>query len=232
MSNIPVEEYSKENAETMAYQMIKDAIRNKSILPGRKLSEAALGKALGMSRTPVRAALKQLEFQGFVKIIPNKGAYVIEPSIQEIDNTYVVRTAMEQLSVALLIENITDEKLKVLEKCIESEQKAYESNNYDEYDMINRKYHLKIAEFSENQVLHKYIQEMLNKVDGYILLFDSNDPSVSPASIKDHRRILEYIKEGNTEAAQSSMAEHIQHAKARLIFDIESQTPVKDFLSF
>ena len=88
------------------------------------------------------------------------------------------------------------------------------------------------AEFSENQVLHKYIQEMLNKVDGYILLFDSNDPSVSPASIKDHRRILEYIKEGNTEAAQSSMAEHIQHAKARLIFDIESQTPVKDFLSF
>ena len=133
MSDKAFEEYNRENAERIAYQRIKDAIRNKSILPGRKLSEAALGKVLGMSRTPVRAALKQLEFQGYVKIIPNKGAYVIEPSIQEIDNTYVVRTAMEQLSVALLIQNLTEQKIEELEKCIESEQNAYESNDYDEY---------------------------------------------------------------------------------------------------
>ena len=101
MSVGSVEKNNKDNAEKAAYRKIKDAIRNKNILPGRKLSEAALGKALGMSRTPVRAALKQLEFQGYVRIVPHKGAYVIEPSVQEIDNTYVVRTAMEQLSVAL-----------------------------------------------------------------------------------------------------------------------------------
>ena len=89
-----------------------------------------------MSRTPVRAALKRLEFQGYVKIVPNKGAYVIEPSIEEIDNTYVVRIAMEQLSIALLIENLTDEKIAELEKSIENEQRVYESNDYDEYDNI------------------------------------------------------------------------------------------------
>lgn len=224
------EEYGG-NAESIAYQKIKDAIRNKNILPGRKLSEAALGKILGMSRTPVRAALKQLEFQGYVDIIPNKGAYVIQPSIEEIDNTYVVRVAMEQLSVSLLIESLTNEKLAQLRKCIESEQKAYESNNYDEYDMINREFHITIAELGGNQVLCRYIKEMLNKVDVYILLYDSNDPMDSPASIEGHKKILEFIKEKNVQAAQECIAEHIQHAKARLIFDIESQTPVKDFLS-
>lgn len=232
MSDKAFEEYNRENAERIAYQRIKDAIRNKSILPGRKLSEAALGKVLGMSRTPVRAALKQLEFQGYVKIIPNKGAYVIEPSIQEIDNTYVVRTAMEQLSVALLIQNLTEQKIEELEECIESEQNAYESNDYDEYDMINRKYHMKIAELSENCVLYKYIKELLNKVDAYILLYDRNDPEVSPASIKDHRMILECVRAKDVKAAQQCMAEHIQHAKARLILDIKSQSPIKDFLSF
>ena len=142
MINKSVEEYNKKNAENIAYQKIKDAIRDKSILPGRKLSEAALGEILGMSRTPVRAALKRLEFQGYVKIVPNKGAYVIEPSIEEIDNTYVVRIAMEQLSIALLIENLTDEKIAELEKSIENEQRVYESNDYDEYDMINREYQM------------------------------------------------------------------------------------------
>ena len=176
MSVGSVEKNNKDNAEKAAYRKIKDAIRNKNILPGRKLSEAALGKALGMSRTPVRAALKQLEFQGYVRIVPHKGAYVIEPSVQEIDNTYVVRTAMEQLSVALLIENLTEQKVRELEQCIKSEQAAYQSNDYDEYDMINRKYHMKIAELSENFVLYRYIQDLLNKVDAYILLYDKNDP--------------------------------------------------------
>lgn len=225
------EENIKNDAESIAYQKIKDAIRNKNILPGRKLSEAALGKILGMSRTPVRAALKQLEFQGYVNIIPNKGAYVIEPNIEEIDNTYVVRIAMEKLSVALLIEKLTDEKLAELERCIESEQRAYESNNYDEYDMINREYHIKIAELGGNHVLCRYIKEMLNKVDVYILLYDRNDPMKSPASIEGHKKILNFIREKNVQAAQECIAEHIQHAKARLIFDMESQTPIKDFLS-
>jgi len=239
MSDKAFEEYNRENAERIAYQRIKDAIRNKSILPGRKLSEAALGKVLGMSRTPVRAALKQLEFQGYVKIIPNKGAYVIEPSIQEIDNTYVVRTAMEQLSVALLIQNLTEQKIEELEECIESEQNAYESNDYDEYDMINRKYHMKIAELSENCVLYKYIKELLNKVDAYIFLRGKSLSGESligaflvEASIKDHRMILECVRAKDVKAAQQCMAEHIQHAKARLILDIKSQSPIKDFLSF
>ncbi len=232
MSVGSVEKNNKDNAEKAAYRKIKDAIRNKNILPGRKLSEAALGKALGMSRTPVRAALKQLEFQGYVRIVPHKGAYVIEPSVQEIDNTYVVRTAMEQLSVALLIENLTEQKVRELEQCIKSEQAAYQSNDYDEYDMINRKYHMKIAELSENFVLYRYIQDLLNKVDAYILLYDKNDPEVSPASIKDHKQILECIRARDVQAAQRCMAEHLQHAKARLILDIENQSPVKDFLSF
>lgn len=232
MSNRNSEEHGNENAEKTAYQRIKDAIRNKDILPGRKLSEAALGKAIGMSRTPVRAALKQLEFDGYVRIVPHKGAYVTEPSINEIDNTYVVRTAMEQLAVALLIENITDEKLDELEKCIESEQKAYESNDYDEYDMINRRYHMMIAELSENFVLSRYVEDLLNKVDVFILLYDKNEPEVSPASFRDHREILKCIRAKDVQAAQKCVAEHIQHAKSRLILDIKNQTPVKDFLSF
>ena len=225
-------ENDKKNAEQIAYCQIKDAIRNKQILPGRKLSEAALGEKLGMSRTPVRAALKQLEFQGYVKIVPHKGAFVIEPSVKEIDNTYEVRVALEQLAVSLLIDKLTEQKITELKNCIATEQEAYDSKNYDEYDMINREYHLMIASMSENEVLYQYILDTLNKVDGYILLYDRNDPADSPASLTDHRDLLEYICMKNVDAAKKCIAEHIHHAKSRLIFDVSNHSPVKDYLSY
>ncbi|MBQ6899898.1 MAG: GntR family transcriptional regulator [Firmicutes bacterium] len=225
-------ENEKRNAEQIAYCQIKDAIRNKQILPGRKLAEAALGEKLGMSRTPVRAALKQLEFQGYVKIVPHKGAFVIEPTVKEIDNTYEVRVALEQLAVELLIDKLTDKKISELKNCIATEQEAYDSKNYDEYDRINREYHLMIAQMSENDVLYQYIMDTLNKVDGYILLYDRNDPMNSPASFIDHRRLLGYICAKDVESAQKCIAEHIHHAKSRLIFDVNNHSPVKDYLSY
>ena len=80
--------------------------------------------------------------------------------------------------------------------------------------------------------MYLYRCSTLTKVDAYILLYDRNDPEVSPASIKDHRMILECVRAKDVKAAQQCMAEHIQHAKARLILDIKSQSPIKDFLSF
>lgn len=218
-------------AEEEAFSKIKDAIRNKQILPGRKLSETTLGEILGMSRTPVRAALKQLEYQGFVKIIPNKGAYVIEPSIEEIQSTYVVRIAMEQLAVSLLIDCLTDEKVSILETIIEDEKLLYEELKYDDYDLINTRFHITIAQLTGNQVLTQYITDMLNKVDGFILVYDENDPKSLPASIGDHRKLLDLIKDKNKSGARKFVAEHIRHAQKRLMLEYKDQSPQRDFLS-
>lgn len=222
----------KKNAEYLAYNGIKNAIRNKQILPKRKLSEAVLGEILGMSRTPVRAALKRLEHEGYVEIIPNRGAYVIEPSLKEIDDTYEVRKAIEQLAVSLTIDRLTEEGLAELEECIQYEEEAYANQDYEKYDDINRSFHMKIAELTKNEMLCRFLRETLNKVDSFILLYDENDSSANaPASFEDHKHIVQLIRAKKTKEAREYIATHLEHARSRLVLDVSKCGTTKDFLS-
>ena len=98
------------------FNTLEDAILNGSYKEGDSLNELRLSKSLGVSRTPVREALMQLELEGLVKNIPNKGAVVVGISEQDVEDIYEIRIRIEGLAARLCAEKITDEELEELEE--------------------------------------------------------------------------------------------------------------------
>ena len=98
------------------FTVLRDKILNEEYTQGQKLNEVALSKELNISRTPIREALKQLELEGLVKSIPNKGVYVLGFSHRDIDDMLEIRYALEGLAIQLAIERINDEELEKIKE--------------------------------------------------------------------------------------------------------------------
>ena len=111
----------KLSAENLAYEKIKDALCQRKFGPGTKLLEQSLSTALKMSRTPIRQALKRLAQEGYVEIVPNRGAFVAQPDITDIRELYDVRIELEIFALRLGIEAFTEEDFRFLEELIEQE---------------------------------------------------------------------------------------------------------------
>lgn len=95
---------------------IREAILSGKYEEGEELREVNIGKDLGVSRTPVREALRQLELEGLVRVIPNKGAYVTGITSKDIQDIFVIRSYLEGLAAAWACEHISEEQLAELEE--------------------------------------------------------------------------------------------------------------------
>jgi len=212
------------NSEDAVYHKIKNAIRKRYIKQGSQLVEGGLAQKLGVSRTPVRSAIKRLEAEGLVNSIPNRGAFVITPTLKEIEETFLVRGHLEQMSVKLAAKRITAEELAVLGDLIEQEENVFDEKNFEEYYLVNDTFHQKIAEFSENNVLTSYVGELLDRTRIYLILFDPFDKLTISPSLEDHKQIVEALAKNNPDLAAAAIAEHIRTS----VDDLETAELVPD----
>ena len=172
--------------------------------------EGSLAQNLGVSRTPVRSAIRRLEADGLVKSIPNRGAFVITPTLKEIEETFLVRGHLEQMAARLAAKSITPGQIAILNELIEKEAIIFEKQDLDEYYLVNDTFHLKIAEFSDNSVLTSYVNTLLDKTRIFLILFDPfSKLSISP-SLKDHQKIVESLERHDQDGAAQAIAEHIR----------------------
>lgn len=212
------------NSEDAVYQKIKNAIRKRYIKQGSQLVEGSLAQKLGVSRTPVRSAIKRLEAEGLVNSIPNRGAFVITPTLKEIEETFLVRGHLEQMAIRLAAKKITPGQLAILNDLIDQEERVFNKHDFDEYYMVNDTFHQKIAEFSDNSVLTSYVGELLDRTRIFLILFDPFDKlSISP-SLEDHRDIVEALSNGDQEQAATAVAKHIRSS----VDDLETAELVPD----
>lgn len=216
------------NSEDTVYLKIKNAIRKRYIKQGSQLVEGSLAQNLGVSRTPVRSAIRRLEADGLVKSIPNRGAFVITPTLKEIEETFLVRGHLEQMAARLAAKSITPGQIAILNELIEKEAIIFEKQDLDEYYLVNDTFHLKIAEFSDNSVLTSYVNTLLDKTRIFLILFDPfSKLSISP-SLKDHQKIVESLERHDQDGAAQAIAEHIRSS----IDDLEAvEVLPEDYLS-
>jgi len=218
---------SKKNSEESVYQKIKGAIRKRYIKQGSQLVEITLAQQLGVSRTPVRSAIKRLESEGLVNSTPNKGAFVITPTLREIEETFLVRAQLEKMATRLTARKITKKQLNILQKLINTEAAVFDKNNLDEYFSVNDTLHLKIAEFSGNRVLSTYIHELLDRTRIYLILYDPFFKlEYSPTA--EHQEIIDALKKGSPKEAGKAVERHIKSSIEGL--DSTEILP-KDYLS-
>ena len=113
-----MEEHQEHSLGGRVFQRIREDILKGKYKQNDELKEATLGKELGVSRTPVREALRQLELEGLVSIVPNRGAYVNGISKKDIWDIYYMRSTLEGLCARWAVENITEEQIDRLEETI------------------------------------------------------------------------------------------------------------------
>ncbi len=217
----------KENSDDSVYSKLKTAIRKKYIKQGSQLVEASLAQQLGVSRTPVRSAIKKLEAEGLVNIIPNRGAFVITPTRREIEETFLVRAQLEIMACKLAATVATPKQIEELEKLTQLETEILSDRNLDAYYELNDTLHLKIAEFSGNNILCSYIKKLLEKTRIYLILYDPFF-KLEYSPTLEHKAIVDAIANKDPKRAAKTIEEHI----TRSISSLQSagQLP-EDYLS-
>jgi DNA-binding GntR family transcriptional regulator len=217
----------KINSEDSVYRKLKTAIRKRYIKQGSQLVEVALAQQLGVSRTPVRSAIKRLEAEGLVNSIPNRGAFVITPTQKEIEETFLVRAQLEIMATRLTAANVTPKQVKELRQLIEKETAVFDEADMEGYWQANDKLHLKIAEFSGNRVLCSYIKDLLDRTRIYLILYDPfYKLDYNPTT--EHEAIVEAIADNDPERACAAVQAHINSSISGL--ESAGQLP-EDYLS-
>ena len=195
----------------LAYNQIKEAILTFQFLPNQALIEGELASQLGISKTPVRDALLQLELDGLVTRIPFKGTYVSEISNQDMDYTYEIRIVLEGLAIRLAAEALTEEDFLRLEELIREHEISLDRGDYARVAKINSEFHSVIIDRCSNPRLIKVLGFLDDNLKRYRLLSISQGFR-KEKSIHEHRAIYEALMEHDPHKAEKAMRLHLESA--------------------
>ena len=191
----------------------KDILTGK-LKPGQKLTEQELCKAYGVSRTPVREALRQLETDGLVENILNRGAFVVGMTQQDYEDMFELRKAYEIQAVRWAIERITENEMDKLEETFEFMEFYTMRNDIDKMLTINSGFHQVIYEASHNRMLKK----LLSSYQGFLKykgLESAYDDNYLETVLEEHRAIFKAFKDRDVQEGAAAMERHIELAKQR-----------------
>lgn len=204
---IPInhEKPTRKSAKDTAYNQIQQWIIDGTLLPGEKINDTELAKALGISRTPVRESLQLLEAQGFVKMFPGKATQVTEVDRSSIKELLPPLAALQSLAAELAVENLTEETIQLLESTNSRFAEAIKAKNYYSALKIDEQFHDIIVDTANN----KYIKDIIESLQAHVRrLFFHNSIILTDQSIEDHNNIILNLKEGNIEQLKATINEN------------------------
>jgi len=200
----------------LVFESLREAIIQGRLKPGERLMELTLAEELGVSRTPVREAIRKLELEGFVVMVPRKGAYVSGITEKDINDVFEVRAALEALAAGLAAERITEEELDELERSLVRLAEASHDGDIDTVVEQDTHFHDLIYRASRNQRLVQIVSNLQDQIQRFRLATLSR-PGRTRRAVEEHKKIVEAIAERNVELAQQLAREHIENAEANLL---------------
>lgn len=199
-----------QTAAGFVYKQLRKKIFEKSLVSGQRLPEVAIAKELQVSRTPVREALRRLENEGLVQIIPGLGACLASPTKQEIIDTYEVRETLEIMAVRKAAKIITPLQLCRLQEQIDAEHETFINRDLESYLTVNDNFHITIAESSGNSTLVSYVKNILSRTFVQMLFFESFFDFDTNPSLEEHIMILEALKKHDEDECARLIKEHLR----------------------
>lgn len=191
------------------YESIREDILGGRYAQNTELKEAAIGAELGVSRTPVREALRQLELEGLVKIIPNRGAYVNMITSKDVQDIYVIRAMLEGLCARWATEEITPEQLDGMEETLCLTEYHTRKENYEKLYELDSLFHEQLYSASGSRILNHVLSDFhdyVKKVRKVTIASQSR----SVKSTEEHRAIFEAIKEKDADRAEELAKQHVK----------------------
>lgn len=204
----------------VVFKTLRQAILTGELKPGERLMEIHLANRLGVSRTPIREAIRMLELEGLVTMIPRKGAEVSRISKQDISDVLEVRASLDALAVRLCCERITEEEIQKLEEAVKSFSEAVDSGDLTAVAQADVDYHDIIVNASKNKRLIQMVFNLAERVYRYRLEY-IKDKSSHENLIKEHQEILDFIKKKDAANAEKAIIKHVQNQERAIISQLE-----------
>lgn len=200
----------------MVYQTLKEEIFNGTHKFGDKLVISRLAERFGSSEIPVREAISLLESDKLIEFKPHIGAIVSTLTSKDIQEIFELRVELEGLATRLAVEGMNEQILQEIRMIMDESITAYEENNYELYEELNVKFHNKIYDACDNQLLIRTISDLWSNTKRYPSLFKGNIEHIK-SSIQEHEDIYNAIVSEDSMLAESFMIKHKTRAGKEIL---------------
>ena len=212
--NVTMNEYLP--LRDVVFNTLRQAILRGELKPGERLMEIQLANKLGVSRTPIREALRKLELEGLVNMVPRKGAEVADITEKSLRDVLEVRKALEELSVQLACEKITEEEIEELKRVAERFKDTLDDQDVTKIAEADVAFHDVIYTATDNQKLILLLNNLREQMYRYRMEKKKKEEAY-PQLIAEHEELIDNISKRNKEEATRIMCEHIDNQVATVI---------------
>lgn len=201
----------------VVFNTLRHAILRGELKPGERLMEIQLANKLGVSRTPIREAIRKLELEGLVLMIPRKGAEVAEITEKSLMDVLEVRGSLEELAVDLACDRITESQLEELKEAAGKFEEALRTRDLTEYAEADVHFHDIIYNATDNQRLVQLLYNLREQMYRYRVEYLKRQ-EVHQTLLEEHSYIIECIENRNKECAKTAIRTHIEN-QANVVSD-------------
>lgn len=201
-------------------EKISAAILEHRLAPGTKLGEDRLATIFGASRAKVREALARLAHEQVVELIPQRGAFVAKPTIEQAQDVFEARRLIEPGVLRRLIATMDDVKQQRLRRHLEQETDARKRDDKRAIVRLSGEFHVLLAELAGNSALARTMRELSTLTCLIISLYDA--PTATSCRADEHEQIVRAVKHGDSNKAEALMLDHLDHIQQSLKLDAEA----------
>ena len=206
----------------VVFNTLRQAILKGELAPGERLMEIQLAERLGVSRTPIREAIRKLELEGLVLMIPRKGAEVAKISEKSLRDVLEVRRSLEELAIELACQRMSDEEIEKHQKAQDDFRSAVESGNVMRIAEADEAYHDVIFKGTGNDRLVQILNNLREQMYRYRLEY-IKDEDKRQILLVEHDNILNALRQRHMEEAKEAMREHIDNQEITVSKNIKER---------
>ena len=204
----------------VVFQTLRQAILKGELQPGERLMEIKLAERLGVSRTPIREAIRKLELEGLVVMVPRKGAAVANITEKDTKDVLEVRRTLEMFAVEVACDRISGEQLEQLKKAAKDFEASKGSMDVIRIAETDMQFHEIIYEATQNERLVQMLNNLRENMYRYRIEY-LKDSNYYDSLMSEHREILEAIEAGDKHRARACMESHINNQQRAVIRKIK-----------
>ncbi|MCC8136895.1 MAG: GntR family transcriptional regulator [Clostridiales bacterium] len=207
----------------VVFQTLRQAILRGEIRPGERLMEIHLAQKLGVSRTPVREAIRMLELEGLVMTIPRRGAVVAEITVSDMEDVLEVRMALEELAVQIVCKKLTKEQLDELKELAAGFRRTLGGGDVGECAQADMLFHDAIYNATGNKRLVQILNNLREQMYRYRMEY-LKDKSTHQILVEEHAEILQALEQRDEQKALEATRRHIGRQKEHIIAELTRNT--------
>ena len=196
------------------YRRLQKAVLEHRLGPGTRLVEDRLAEVSGVSRTKIREVLGRLAHEGLVTLVPNRGAFIASPSVEQARNVFATRRLVEPEMARMLCASATPVQIRALRRHVKQEEEARAKDDRPAIIRLSGEFHILIAQMTRNEILLRLMRELTSLTCLIITLYDK--PNTPACPHHEHADLIDAIEAHDAVRASSTMSEHLSHIENTL----------------